>query len=297
MAFNLNKFVNTVSSTVNKVGSAVNTLNNFTNFVKNPFGDFTNSSNFMSNNRLSGLPTGAEYQEQINSYNNYSANASSTGSDWRVRIHLPDSISSFNGSILSPLKRSNNSMVFPTTPQIMVSHIAQYNNVTPLHTNYPFPVYQNSQVEDITITCEWPVENEADGKYWIGSVHFLRSATKMFYGNSPNRGAPPPVVHLSGYGDFVFNNMPVVIKLFTLDLGDSVDYIKVPISSSTFDSQSEIPEVALSSSSYTYVPTLSRISVSVQPAFSRNETSKFNLDEFTQGGYIGKQSNGSGGFI
>lgn len=295
MAFNLGNFLNTVSSTVNTIGTVVNAVNTVRSFVENPFGDITNAASFMSTTRLADLPFGAEYSETINSYSSFSASSTSAGSDWRVRLHLPTEISSFSGSIFSPLIKSNNSMVFPTTPQIMLSHIANYNNITPLHTNYPYPVYQNSQVEDITITCEWPVENETDGRYWIGSVHFLRSITKMFYGTSPNRGAPPPITYLSGYGDFIFNRVPVVVKLFTLDLGDGVDYIKVPISGNS--SLSQIPEIAATSGSYTYVPVLSRISVSVQPAFSRTETSKFNLDQFAQGGYIGKHSNQTGGFL
>jgi hypothetical protein len=296
MAFNLNKFLNTVSSTVNTIGTVVNTANLVKSFVQNPFGDITNAAAFMSGTRLADLPFGAEYTENANSYSSFSASSASTGSDWRVRLHLPTEISSFRGSIFTPLINSNNSMVFPTTPQIILSHAANYNSLTPVHTNYPYPVYQNSQVEDINITCEWPVENEADGRYWIAAVQFLRSVTKMFYGTSPNRGAPPPVTHLSGYGDFIFNRVPVVVKLFTMDLGDSVDYIKVPISGSSNSSLSQIPEIASTSGSYTYVPVLSRLTVSVQPAFSRTETSKFNLDRFAQGGYIGRQSQ-PGGFL
>ena len=297
MAFNLNKFLNTVSSTVNTIGTVVNTANLVKSFVQNPFGDITNAAAFMSGTRLANLPFGAEYTENANSYSSFSASSSTTGSDWRVRLHLPTEINSFNAPIYAPLINSNNSMVFPTTPQIMVSHVANYNSLTPLHTNYPYPVYQNSQVEDITITCEWPVENETDGRYWIGCVQFLRSITKMFYGTSPNRGAPPPVVHLSGYGDFIFNRVPVVVKLFTLDLGDAVDYIKVPIVEGFSTDRDRQGLTTNTSSSYTYVPVLSRLSVSVQPAFSRTETSKFNLDRFAQGGYIGKQPNQTGGFL
>jgi hypothetical protein len=87
------------------------------------------------------------------------------------------------------------------------------------------------------------------------------------------------LVYLSGYGDFIFNRVPVVVKLFSMDLPDSVDYIKVPVV--------EGASTDNTSSSYTYVPTLSRLNVTVSPTYSRDEVSKFNLDEFAKGGYIG----------
>jgi hypothetical protein len=239
--------------------------------------------------RLGGLPVGAE--ETYESYTPvaWSEGTESSGIDWRVRLHLPTGIASFaNSPILKPLYESSNSMVFPTTPQILVAHAANYNNLSPTHSNYAHPIYQSSSIEDITVTAEFPVENEADGRYWIAAVHFLRSATKMFYGNSGNLGAPPPLLHLSGYGDFVFDRVPVVIKLFTLDLPDSVDYIQVPISDSV--DLASTPELARVNvpGGYSYVPTLSRINVTVQPTYSRDTTRRFSLDTFVQGGYIGK---------
>lgn len=277
-----NQFVNTVSNVVNTVST-----------VKRAFDNIGNGVDFISSARRGNLPIGAEFTDSVRSYGNFSANSQTASSDWRVRIHLPDIPSFSNSDILQPLRNSNKSMVFPTTPVITVSNTANYTSIAPTHSNYPFPAYQSSQVEDITITCEWPVENEADGKYWIASVHFLRSITKMFYGDSPNRGAPPPIVYLSGYGDFVFNRVPVVAKIFTMDLQNNYDYIKVPIGSST--EANEGPEFYRdnSGSSYSYVPTLGRLSLIVSPAYSRDEIRKFNLDEFTKGGYIGSNK----GFI
>jgi hypothetical protein len=178
-------------------------------------------------------------------------------------------------------------MVFPTTPQILVTHAANYNSLQPTHSNYAYPIYQSSSVEDITITAEFPVENELDGRYWIAAVHFLRSVTKMFYGNSSYTGAPPPLVHLSGYGDFVFNKTPCVIKLFTLDLPDNVDYIQVPMSNSL--DLSSTPELTRTNvpGGYSYVPTLSRLNITIAPTYSRDKTRSFSLDTYVQGGYIG----------
>ena len=82
----------------------------------------------------------------------------------------------------------------------------------------------------MTITGEFFVQNSAEGLYWISMLHYLRSVTKMFYGEGEFQGAPPPVVKLNGYGDYVFKNVPVVVTMFTLDMPTEIDYIAVDIS-------------------------------------------------------------------
>ena len=280
----LNQFLNTVTSTTRTVSSVIGAGVG----VANAFSNLGSALGISSLSRLGTLPEGAE--ENYDEYTpvSWSTSSTSSGIDWRVRLHLPTNISMFASSpILKPLHDSSNSMVFPTTPQILVSHLANYNQLSPTHSNYSHPIYMNSAVEDITITAEFPVENEADGRYWIAAVHFLRSATKMFYGNSSNRGAPPPLVHLSGYGDFIFDKVPAVIKLFTLDLPDNVDYMEVPIDKD-FDIDT-IPELNRTNiaGGYSYVPTLSRINVTIQPTYSRDTTRRFSLDTYVNGGYIG----------
>jgi hypothetical protein len=277
--------VNTVGSVANRVGSAVNTINRtvntFQNFASNPIG-------FITSNRLQGLPPGAESQQFNFTSASWGASSQSFGNDWRVKIHLPSGAAGFDSSpILSPLRESGNAMVFPTTPTVNIIHSASYNALQPVHTNYPFQVYQSSQVEDITITADFPVENESDGRYWIAAVHFLRSVTKMYYGESSNKGAPPPLVQLSGYGDFIFNRVPCVVKMFTVDLQKDVDYIQVPIGASAnlgLDFQRQNV-----SGGYTYVPTLSFISVTLGPTYSRDQSRQFSLDTFINGGYIGNE--------
>lgn len=305
---NLSSITQSVSSTANRIGSFANTVGGFVDSFQNLQNTFQNTSgnarqgNFTSNIqnitnavtyisqiRLGNLPAGAEYTEQTRAYGSYSASSQTSGADWRVKLSLPNIPEYLNSSMFTPLRYSGNAMVFPTTPQITVAHSASYNSLSPTHTNYPFLQYQNSAIEDITITGEFPVENESDGRYWIAAVHFLRSVTKMFYGNSTNLGAPPPIVYLSGYGDFIFNKVPCVVKMFSLDLRNDVDYIKVPINGG-FSTDNN-------SSSYSYVPVLSNLNIIVQPIYSRDDVSQFNLDEFTQGGYIGQQSTTNKGFI
>lgn len=195
--------------------------------------------------------------------------------DWRVRLSLP-SVSGFQSSqVLAPLTETDNSMIWPYTPNIIVTNNANYNSLSPTHNNYTYPAYENSSIEQITITGEFSVETPEDALYWVAVNHYLRSITKMFYGNSSNLGAPPPVVRLNGYGDFVFNNVPVVVESFMINLPKDVDYIKAPIGQNG-----------------SWVPVLSEISVTVRVAYSRDNVNSFSLDSFVNGDYLSGQPTG-----
>lgn len=278
------RFLNTVRSATSKIGSAIDSFNQAKKIVQNFSSDPVANS---SANRLKGLPPGAEGEQFQYTSASWSNSSSSSGNDWRVKLHVPSGAAGFDNSpILAPLRNTGNAMVFPVTPTINLVHSANYNALQPVHTNYPFQVYQNSSVEDINITCDFPVENEADGAYWIAAVHFLRSVTKMYYGaDQSNKGSPPPLVHLSGYGDFVFRKVPCVIKMFTVDLQKDVDYIQVPVGGAGIDLGSQFERQNVPGG-YTYVPTLSFISVTLTPTYSRDQTRQFSLDTFINGGYI-----------
>lgn len=186
--------------------------------------------------------------------------------DWRVRLSIP---STFKTSpLLQPLLETNGFM-FPYTPQIILEHAANYNSLHPTHSNYPFPAYQNSQVNAMTIIGDFFVENPKEGEYWIAATHYLRSITKMAYGASSNAGSPPPVVKLNGYGDYVFKDVPVVVQMFTIELPNDVDYIQVGLGENG-----------------SWVPVRSSISVVVQPTYSRKSVTQFSLDAFVNGQYI-----------
>lgn len=191
---------------------------------------------------------------------------SETDLDWRVRLSIPQLYKS--SPLLAPLLETNG-FCFPYTPQIIIEHQANYNSLTPTHSNYPFPAYQNSQVSAMTIIGEFLIENPKEGEYWIAAVHYLRSITKMAYGASSNQGSPPPVVKLNGYGDYVFKNVPVVVTMFTVDLPNDVDYMQVGLGENG-----------------SWVPTRSQMSITVQPIYSRKSVTQFSLDAFVNGSYV-----------
>lgn len=187
--------------------------------------------------------------------------------DWRVSLSLPPFLRDNPGPILEPLVKTNNRMIFPFTPTILFQHTSNYTTIAPTHSNYPFHAYQNSQVNDITITATFVNENQEDGRYYIAVLHFLRTMTKMFYGNeSEHQGNPPMISRLNGYGPHVLNNIPVVLTNFSMDLPQEVDYIECKVNED-FD----------------YVPTESIITVTCAPNYSRRLTSQFNLRDYADG--------------
>lgn len=211
--------------------------------------------------------------------------------DWRVSLAVPEVLQRPIGPILSPLvgpNGTNNRMIFPFTPTIVYSHTANYNTLSPTHSNYQFYAYQNSQVDQIQLTGEFYSENEADARYWIACVHFLRTMTKMFYGAGEYLGNPPPLSRLNGYGKHVLNNIPVIITNFTVDLPADVDYIACKVRSGFVD-----PEDYESSGDINYVPSQSTITIQVVPSYARASQSQFNLKTFSAGGFVGDEK----GFI
>lgn len=191
--------------------------------------------------------------------------------DWRVKISSP---AITNSGALSPLATTGG-LVFPFLPTITMSHSANYQPMDIVHTNYPFYAYKNSQVDEITISGKFTVQDATEGLYWLAAVHFLRTATKMYFGQGPNLGNPPPICVLNGYGDFVYNNVSVVIKSFTVNMSADVDYVSTQADFS--------PGGSSSSENINFVPAISEISVVVMPVYSRDKIKSFNLTNFAQG--------------
>ena len=233
--------------------------------------------------------------------------------DWRVRLTLPAQSNLrdvlLSGEITRPL-RDSNGIFWPLTPSMIIQHSANYNALAQTHSNYPFQAYQNSQVDQMNIIGEFPVQNSEDAKHWVATVHFLRTITKMFFGGGDYKGNPPPIMHLSGYGDHMFHNVPVVVNTFNVELRAGIDYI------STNQGQSykyqikgnrntgfDEPFVKVDDESdHTWAPTLSNISVLVTPTYSRESLTKFSLQDFASGqlsnfGATGKNKNDGIGFI
>jgi hypothetical protein len=152
--------------------------------------------------------------------------------DWRVRLSLaPGAKYLYNAGdagILKPLAASGGTdgVIFPYTPSITTTYSANYEQYDLVHSNYRGLFYKNSRVGDIQIRGVFTAQNTTEANYLLAVIHFFRSATKMFYGQDPQRGTPPPICLLNGLGGYQFSDHPVVISSFNYTLPNDVDYIR-----------------------------------------------------------------------
>jgi len=220
-------------------------------------------NNILSLGRGKNLPSGGELFTQTGAFVSVTPG---TQDDWRVRINCNFGLF---GNAFDRLVATNG-VVWPYTPNITVSTKANYSTVDVVHNNQPFYGYKNSQVDDITISGDFSCETETDAEYWIEATTFFKTATKMFFGSGDNVGNPPVVCNLSGYGSRIFNNVPVIIKSFSVTLPSDVNYVK-----------------CMKGGKPTWVPIFSEISVVVSPIYNRAKLRQFDLKKFANGEAVG----------
>ena len=252
----------------------------------------------------------AEQRKQINN------------GDWRVRLRLaPQANYLYKAAapgILQPLAVTDG-IIFPYTPQIDTSYRANYETYDLTHSNYRGYFYKNSYVDAINLKATFTAQDTNDANYLLAVITFLKSVTKMFYGQDAQRGAPPPLVYLSGLGDFQFNEHPCVVTQFVYNLPDNVDYIRAGspnnvglnfinrrdrqsvATNSIFGSINRLAAAFLTKGGLTgpegpptlglnrptYVPTKMDINLTLLPIQSRQQVSKqFSVKEFANGNLI-----------
>lgn len=242
--------------------------------------------------------------------------------DWRYRLQLAPNAPYFyndpTNELLAPL-RVTDGIIFPYTPRINTSYQARYTPYEPTHSNYKHYWYQGSHVGEINMDAEFTAQDTAEANYMLAVITFLKAASKMFYGQDADRGSPPPVLFLSGLGEYQFNQHPVVITQFNYDLPEDVNYIRanatqingqagtlqfrqnLATNNSSLPSSAirtlinglppgaEIKNVSpsganLGGNSPTYVPTKIRINILLLPVQSRREVSQeFSLQKYASG--------------
>ena len=239
-------------------------------------------------NRLlnSGLPAGGSYP----GYDAYAAGpdsffspSASFAETEENRVIISDQTGLFIGQspILQPLTATNG-VIFPFTPTISTSHKANYDTESLVHTNYANPYYTHSSVDGIQIQGRFTAQTPKEAKYIVAMMFFFKTATKMFYGASSNRGTPPPVLFLDAHGAFMYDHVPVVIRDFQYTLPNDVNYMSVTVGGQI-----------------SKVPVDLNITVDLIPTYSRSKIStEFDLVKFSQGQLISKgKGNRPGGWI
>ena len=279
--------IGSVASSIPGAGGAINTLQTVAGTTSNITADISGSLNKLTGGNLAGglmglagsissaagmlnnilslrrganLPAGGELFMRQGAAIKLEPGAKN---DWRVRINAE--WNQFNSPLFRLLENTGG-VVWPYTPNITVSTKANYNTIDPIHGNYSFQTYKNSVVDDIQISGEFSCETETDAAYWIAATTFFKTATKMFFGKGDLAGNPPIICNLTGYGASVFDKVPVVIKSFSVDLKDDVNYIRC----NAFGTN-------------TWVPVLSTITVTVSPVYNRRRLRQFSLKDYASG--------------
>ena len=243
--------------------------------------------------------------------------------DWRVRLSLAPSADylymATPPGILGPLAKTAG-VIFPYTPKIDINYKANYSSYDLTHSNYKGYFYQNSYTDAVNMSATFTAQDSTEAEYLLAVIHFFRSVTKMFYGQDAERGAPPPLVFLTGLGQYQFSAHPCVVSSFTYALPADVDYIRArsvningtnllsrrvrqdlptnPISSAVnrlanlFSSQgilkgaisSPTAPPTLGKNDPTYVPTKLEISLTLLPMQTRSQVSQqFSVKGFANG--------------
>jgi len=256
-------------------------------------------------------------------------------SDWRVKLSLKSGTNYLynaagTNDLLYPLKLTGG-IVFPYTPTIQTAYRANYDPAELTHSNYKMYFYRNSNVDEVQITCDFTAQDNNEATYMLAVIHFLKSATKMFYGKDtePRAGTPPPLVYLDGYGEFQFNKHPMLISSFNYTLPNDVDYIRATSATKTqlgttvgvqgnasfspgldfvatrllhanlnSGGKSSEPVFNIVSTGYsTYVPTKIQLSITCLPVVSRdNVSNQFSLKDYATGSLLRGSQRNSGGF-
>ena len=277
----------------------------------------------------SGSPLASTIQQGLNNARAQPVRAVQLGQqagngDWRVKLSLAQGATYLYNDpqpgILQPLSVTNG-VIFPYTPKIDISYKANYSTYDLTHSNFRGYFYQNSQVGDIGITGHFTAQDTQQANYLLAVIHFFKSATKMFYGQDAQRGSPPPLVFLSGLGQYQFNNHPCLIADFTYSLPEDVDYIRAQVTNqvglnltnqnsvkqsvatnnifasiqrlaNAFTTKGALPNTPfgspnvpnLAQGSPTYVPTKMDITIKLLPVNTRQQVSQqFSLRNYANG--------------
>ena len=214
-------------------------------------------------------------------------------------------------------------VIFPYTPKIEMSYKADYESYALTHSNYKGYFYKSSYTDAVNMMATFTAQDTNEAQYLLAVIHFFRSVTKMFYGKDAEHGAPPPLVYLTGLGEYQFTRHPCVVTSFNYNLPSDVDYIRArsinvngtdlltrrnrqdlptnPISGAVarlqnlFSSQGinkgalfyPPPVPNLGENQPTYVPTKLDISLSLLPVQTRSQvTNQFSLKDYSNGALL-----------
>lgn len=214
----------------------------------------------------------AQQQQTVNEMREASGVKNADG-DWRVKLRLAPQATYLykdpNPGILAPLAVTDG-IIFPYTPTIDIQYRAEYNAYSPTHSNYQHYFYKNSSVQTVQLQAEFTAQDTIEAEYLLACIHFLKSASKMFYGQDAQRGSPPPLLYLSGLGEYQFNESPCAITEFNYNLPNDVNYIRARSRHINRNDQLQFQKPLASSTTNGNFSALNRLKTAVTNALNGN---------------------------
>lgn len=197
-------------------------------------------------------------------------------------------------------------MLWPYQPLITYQQEVLYSQMEMTHTNQDFYSYTRTPALKLTVEGEFTCQNELEGKYSLACIHFLRTVSKMWFGGSSEQaverqGTPPPVLLFDAYGQYMFNNLPVIVTQFSVTLPKDVDYFPVPVEPTSnitnapraateythiFNPNRKNLAPAGSSTGYAWLPVLFNISVQLTVQNTPRKLRTFDMKSFSTGELI-----------
>jgi hypothetical protein len=253
------------------------------------------------------------------STSNFSNNNDAAGRRVRLRPK-PNAIADVygEGGLLTPLRQTNG-MVFPYQPTITYQQDVNYTAIDMVHTNQEFYAYTRTNALKLSVSGQFTVQNQSEGIYSLACIHFLRTVTKMYFGQGARVGTPPPVLLFDAYGDYMFNQLPVIVTSFNVGLPNDVDYVPVDLANSSAPGKyfndmfnfkgtllSTIPQITSydrsqnimynntltqrnnlnSTAGYVWLPAVFTIEVNITVQNTPSRLRQFNLDKFRTGALL-----------
>jgi hypothetical protein len=258
----------------------------------------------------------AQVQRATSGQNTWSNDSDAAARRVRLRPKPGGASIIYGGNgLLQPLRKTNG-LVWPYQPLITYTQPVQWNDMRLIHTNQEILSYERTPAPKFEVRGRFSVQNQQEGIYALAAIHFLRTVSKMHFGSSdPLAGTPPPVLLFDAYGQYMFNQLPVVVTQWSHGLPDDVDYVPIDLTNiqvySNAQTQTNISGVSrvattpqlnsydqvrnsalmtgrmfrsdLGTDQYIWLPAVFELSVSLTVQNSATKLKEFNLAKFTTG--------------
>lgn len=167
-------------------------------------------------------------------------------------------------------------LIFPYTPSVSYGTTVSYEEYHSTHAVYKYNAFQRSAPQEITIVADFTAHSIAEAEYLLAVTHFLKVVSKAYFGVKAGAlaGTPPPVLLFNYLGQYMFKDVPVIIKSFVYTLPPDVDYVTI---------------YSNDHSQQTYVPTHMSIQLVLDTQYNTLKIrEEFDLAAFTSGKLLNK---------